>query len=254
MNRCFKSVVFWAFFVAMGVPAWGDDDGGDASAKVIKVALIGDSTVTDASGWGMAFAEAFDSSVVVSNHAAGGRSAKSWLAEGRMPAVLDERPDFALIQFGHNGQPGKGPARETDPKTTYPEYLKKYVDALEAVGTQAVIVSSVTRRDFAGADRIRTDANAPVPEGVNVYLPLKPWADAAAAFAKNEELPFVDLYGESVKLHNGLGPEKSQAFNPKEGDITHFNKEGAASVAELVIGELKRLKHELSDHLKESSE
>ena len=118
--------------VAMGVSVSGDEtEGGSSSKEIIKVALIGDSTVTDAAGWGKAFAEAFDSSVVVSNHAAGGRSAKSWLAENRLPAVLEERPNFAFIQFGHNGQPGKGPKRETDPKTTYPEYLKQYVDALK---------------------------------------------------------------------------------------------------------------------------
>ena len=251
MNGILKSVAFGALFVAMGVSARGDNgDGGAASKAVIKVALIGDSTVTDASGWGKAFAGAFDESVVVSNHAVGGRSAKSWLAEERMAAVLEERPDFALIQFGHNGQPGKGPARETDPETTYPAYLKQYVDALKAIGARPVIVSSVTRRDFAGTDQIRTDITKPVVEGVKAYRPLKPWADAAEAFAKKKGLPFVDLYGESVKLHNRLGPEKSEAFNPKEGDITHFNKEGAAAIAGLVIGELKRLNHELVAHLK----
>ncbi|MDF1737728.1 MAG: rhamnogalacturonan acetylesterase [Verrucomicrobiales bacterium] len=246
-----KLVIFGVMFVAMAVPALVANDKDDPSAEVIKVALIGDSTVTDAAGWGKAFAEAFDASVVVSNHAAGGRSAKSWLAEDRLPAVIKERPDFALIQFGHNGQPGKGAARETDPETTYPEYLKQYVDALAAIGTQPVIISSVTRRDFAGTDHIRTEPDAPVPEGVKNYLPLKPWADAAAAFAKKEGLPFVDLYGESVKLHNELGPEKSAAFNPKETDITHFNEEGAALIAGLVIAELKRLDHELVAHLKE---
>lgn len=251
MSWSLKSVIFAVFVVVMAVSASGADQEDGASVKVIKVALIGDSTVTDSAGWGKAFAEAFGESVVVSNHAAGGRSAKSWLAEDRLPAVLAERPDFALIQFGHNGQPGKGAARETDPETTYPEYLKQYVDALAAIGAQPVIVSSVTRRDFAESGQIRTGVNDPVPAGAKATRPLKPWADAAAAFAKKEGLPFIDLYGESVKLHNQLGPEKSGAFNPKETDITHFNREGAEAIAGLVIAELKRLKHELAAHLKD---
>ncbi|MDA7921647.1 sulfatase-like hydrolase/transferase [Verrucomicrobiales bacterium] len=218
----------------------------------VKVALIGDSTVTDAAGWGKAFAESFRGSVQVTNYAVGGRSAKSWLAEGRMDAVLKARPDFALIQFGHNGQPGKGPARETVPETTYPEYLKEYVEALEAIGARPVIVSSVTRRDFAGTTQIRTDHDSPLPKGQSATRPLKPWADAAEAFAKEEGLPFIDLYGESVKLHNLLGREESASFSPKEGDITHFNEKGAAAIAELVIEELKLLDHDLVRYLKES--
>ena len=251
MTLSFKLVVFCLFASVTGVSVKGESpEGSLARKKIIKVALIGDSTVTDSSGWGKAFADAFDDSVVVTNHAVGGRSAKSWLAEGRLDPVLKEQPDFAFIQFGHNGQPGKGPARETDPETTYPAFLKQYVDALQAVGTKPIIVSSVTRRDFAGTDRIRTDLNAPVPEGVVAYRPLKPWADAAEAVAKKNGLPFINLYGESVKLHNRLGPEKSSAFNPKEGDRTHFNEEGAVAIAGLVIAELKRLNHELVNHLK----
>lgn len=215
--------------------------------QAVKVALIGDSTLTDAAGWGKAFAKAFRGSVAVSNHAVGGRSAKSWLAEDRMSAVLKERPDIVFIQFGHNGQPGKGEARETDPVTTYPEFLKQYVESLKAIGARPVIVSSVTRREFTDSGKILTEYSGPAP---GVTRPLKPWADAAAQFAKKEGIPFVDLYSESVKLHNQLGPEKSAEFSPKEGDIAHFNEKGAAAIAELVIKEMRRLELELVSHLR----
>jgi hypothetical protein len=40
----------------------------------LKIALIGDSTVTDAAGWGKAFAGRFEGNVNVINYAVGGRS------------------------------------------------------------------------------------------------------------------------------------------------------------------------------------
>ena len=65
------------------------------------------------------------------NLARGGRSSKSFINEGHWKEALDSKPDYIFIQFGHNDQPGKGPERETDPKTTYPEYqaeLKKLIE------------------------------------------------------------------------------------------------------------------------------
>ena len=107
----------------------------DSHRRSITIALIGDSTVADQSGWGRAFASRFGSRATVLNFASGGRSSKSWHDENRLPAVLEARPDYVLIQFGHNDQPGKGPQRETDPGTTYRYYLKTYVDAFRQIGS-----------------------------------------------------------------------------------------------------------------------
>jgi len=213
----------------------------NADRERVVIALIGDSTMTDAAGWGKAFAERLGDSVVVKNFAAGGRSAKSWLAEGRMEAVLEAKPDFALIQFGHNGQPGKGPARETDPATTYREFLKVYVETLREIGVQPILVSSVTRRDFTTEGKIRIQLSEEIVPGEKVTRPLLPWAEAAKEVAAELGVPFVDLYRLSVAYHDKIGKEESEAFSPKEGDITHFNEQGAKVIADLVIAELVRI-------------
>ena len=96
----------------------------------IKVALIGNSTVTADKGWGGRLSYKFQDHVTIYNAAASGRSSKSWYDEGRLPAVLAENPDYIFIEFGHNDQPGKGADRETDPETTFQDYLKIYIDAL----------------------------------------------------------------------------------------------------------------------------
>jgi lysophospholipase L1-like esterase len=67
----------------------------------MKIALIGDSTVTDTSGWGKAFADRFGGEVTVVNFSVGGRSSRSWHDEQRLPPALAEKPDYVLIQFGH---------------------------------------------------------------------------------------------------------------------------------------------------------
>lgn len=207
-----------------------------AQEATVDIVLIGDSTVTDTAGWGKAFAASFDTTVTLHNLAVGGRSAKSWLAENRFPAALALKPDYAFIQFGHNGQPGKGPKRETDPATTYRDYLRQYIVALRDVGATPVLVSSVTRRTF--------DANG------HIRSSLQPWAQAAGAVAAEMNVAFIDLHTASVALHDSMGVEASMTFNPKEGDRTHFNEVGAAAIADLVIRDARRLLPALSAHLK----
>src|ERR1700744_275213 len=83
-----------------------------------RVWLIGDSTMADKeikaypeTGWGMPFEHFFDSTVFVDNRAKNGRSTKSFIAEGRWDAVMNDLKagDYALIQFGHNTEvPTKG--------------------------------------------------------------------------------------------------------------------------------------------------
>ena len=79
----------------------------------IKVWLVGDSTMADKevrafleTGWGMPFANFFDSTIVVDNRAENGRSTKSFIAEGLWAKVLDglQEGDYVLIQFGHNDE------------------------------------------------------------------------------------------------------------------------------------------------------
>ena len=203
-----------------------------APPEPVVIALVGDSTVTVKSGWGAAFAAAIGDRATVLNFAVGGRSAKSFLEEGRLPAVLDARPDYVLIQFGHNGQPGKGAYRETDPNTTYREFLVTYIEAFRAIGAEPIIVSSVTRRRFDDTGHIQST--------------LGPWAHAARDVATENGVAFVDLHSRSIELHNRIGLEASMAFNPEPDDVTHFNESGATAIAALVFEELRRLQHPLA--------
>jgi len=207
-----------------------------AQEPEVKIALVGDSTVAKSSGWGTAFTERFNEKVQVKNFAVGGRSSKSWYDEKRLPAALAYKPDYVLIQFGHNGQPGKGPARETDPATTYRDFLKLYINEFRKAGAKPVIISSVTRRRF--------------DEKGQLYTTLMPWAVAAGEVAAEMKVPFVDLHKASTNLHNRIGQEVSMTFNYKEGDLTHFSPKGAEVISGLVVQDLTNTVKELGQYLK----
>ncbi len=71
------------------------------------------------------------------NLARNGRSSKSYYDEGIWQNVLAQHADYILIQFGHNDMPGKGPARETDPETTYAANMRRYIDRGAGRGSAA---------------------------------------------------------------------------------------------------------------------
>jgi lysophospholipase L1-like esterase len=230
-----RTIVALAVVGAALANAWAAEPQG----RAVTVALVGDSTVTDEAGWGKAFADRFDDRVRVLNFAASGRSSKSWFDERRLPRALEAKPDYVLIQFGHNDQPGKGPHRETDPATTYRDSLKIYLKEFQAIGARPILVSSVTRRTFDDHGKIAST--------------LTPWAEAARDVAREAGVPFIDLHAVSVAHHDGIGRDASMAFNLNPTDMTHFSRQGAEAVADLIVGELATVSPDLASYLKGSA-
>ena len=197
----------------------------------IRIVLVGDSTVATGSGWGDAFAKLLGPKAECFNEARGGRSSKSFRNEGHWQRALDHHPAWLLIQFGHNDMPGKGPARETDPKTTFPENLARYVDEARAIGAQPVLVTSLTRRNF-------TDGH--------LVLDLTDYVEAAKRVAAAKKVPLVDLNARSIAQAEKLGPAgfaemEPEGKTPGSKDHTHLNARGAELVAPLVVEELRKV-------------
>ena len=138
----------------------------------IRIVLVGDSTVTDDSGWGTGFRHFVTDAVEVVNTAANGRSSKSFIDEGRWAEALAKRGHYYLIQFGHNDEPGKGPERETDPKTTYRANMARYVDDARAIGAKPILVTSLVRRLYKEDGTIRT-TQTPYVEAVRALAAEK---------------------------------------------------------------------------------
>jgi acetyl esterase/lipase len=204
-----------------------------AAEKPVHLVLVGDSTVTDLSGWGLGFRQLVGEGVKVSNAARNGASSKSYRDEGLWAKALALRGDYYLIQFGHNDQPGKGPARETDPATTYTENMSRYVDEVRAIGATPVLVTSLVRRTFSRTDPTRL-------ESAHV-----PYVEAVKKLAAAKNVPLVDLHARSLHFCESLGPARTAELNFPDAsgkiDTTHLDLLGSQAFAGLVIVDLGRV-------------
>ena len=201
-------------------------DDAQKTAKV-RIVLVGDSTVTDQSGWGLAFAGLLKPEAECVNMARSGSSSKSFYDQGSWKQALAQKPNFVLIQFGHNDQPGKGPDRETDPKTTYRDNLVRYIEQARQAGAQPILVTSLARRIF-------------TPEG-KISSSLTPYVEAMKAVAAEQKVPLVDLHGRSIAHLERIGPAEAETYGPPlpneagKFDGTHLSNKGAAAIAPLVV-------------------
>ncbi|WP_276617588.1 rhamnogalacturonan acetylesterase [Streptomyces coryli] len=217
-----------------------------ARGRPRTVHIAGDSTAAakpasaaPMAGWGMALPLFLGRDLAVANHARDGRSSLSFLAEGRLDALVDTlRPgDLVLIQFGHNDQKAEDPTRYTDPATTYRHHLLRLVAAVRAARAVPVLLTPVERRSFG------PDGSAQQTHG--------PYAETARSVAAEEQVALIDVQAASHALWQQLGPEASKdAFlwlgpgdhpNHPRGaqDDTHVRSRGAIEIARLVARGLR---------------
>lgn len=214
----------------------------DKRVKPVTVVLVGDSTVASNrdgaryQGWGWSLQPHFGDRAVIKNHAANGRSSKSFRSEGRWAKALEQQPDYVLIQFGHNDNPGKGPERETDPSAggDYRDNLRRYIREAREAGATPILVTPTTRRFYGDDGQI--DPN----EG-NV-----PYAQATLAVARETGCPVIDLNRLTRELFNRLGEQGSGPLQPR-GDRTHFTETGSRRVASIVAAELASKSAQLAE-------
>lgn len=210
--------------------------------KPIKIVLVGDSTVNDEGGWGEGFSACFHAPVEVINLAKNGRSSKSFRDEGLWAPALAAKPEFILIQFGHNDQPGKGPERETDPATTYRENMARYVDEARGIGAKPILVTSIVRRNFDDEGKIKRDH-------------LADYAAEVRKLAVEKNLPLIDLYALTLAQAESLGPEGSKALGAttKEGklDTTHLSATGRREIGIIAAREFVRVEPPLKAYLRD---
>jgi lysophospholipase L1-like esterase len=232
MTRC----ITLATIVVLLVPALAAADD-----KKVRIAMVGDSTMAsypnppkdrpDLHGWGQVFSACFTDRVEILNHAASGRSTKSFIAEKRWQKVLDARPDYVFIQFGHNDQKDK----TLTPDGGYRDYLIRYVDEAQKAGIKPVLVTPVARRTFQNGKPTTS---------------LTPFAEATKKVAKEKGVPVIDLHQLSLDLYAKLGDGGSADFSPSTTDRTHFSKKGAEAVAGLVAQAIPANVPSLTDWLK----
>jgi lysophospholipase L1-like esterase len=220
----------------------------------ITVWLVGDSTISikdkknyPETGWGMPFANFFDSTVVVDNRAKNGRSTRTFMAEGLWRPVQAnlKAGDYVLIQFGHNDEVNTKASYTTEDQ--FMNNLKQYVKDSRSKKAIPVLISPVARRNF--------DANGKLADTHAVYSAL------VRKVAAEEQVPLIDLDKDSQALLQQLGPGKSRYLynhlavgeHPNypggKEDNTHFNEYGAHKMAQLVLEGIRKLHLELENRI-----
>ncbi len=200
-----------------------------------RVFIAGDSTAAEygperapQAGWGQALQSYLDPAVwEVRNHAKGGRSTRSFIEEKRLDAIAGElrRGDVLLIQFGHNDAKFEDPTRYTDPATTYPQLLMRYVQLARDKGATPVLITPVARLLYDFGSLLDTHAL---------------YTQSMKQLATREQVALVDLNDTSTRWIRALGEQGARPYflfvpEQNKADGTHFSVAGANAVACLVV-------------------
>ena len=208
-------------------------------------------------GWGSVITEIFNSKKVsVENCAMAGRSARTFLDEGRWDKVYDAlKPgDFVLIQFGHNdgGDINIGKARgelhgsgdeskvflmEKTGKYqvvyTFGWYLRKFIRDAQEKGAIPIVLSHTPRNKWKDGQIERNSKS------------YGKWTREAA---EATGACFIDLNKISADKLQKMGPKKSAVFY--NTDHTHTSLKGARMNAQSIAEGLKVTDCPLKKYLK----
>lgn len=204
--------------------------------------LAGDSTVVDQdkepwAAWGQMLPLFFGPGITIANEAESGETIKSFVGERRLAKVMStiKQGDYLMIQFAHNDQ--KLGAGYVPAATDYKTLLRSYISQARAKGATPVLVTSMNRRSFDEAGKIKQT--------------LGEYPQAMREVAASDNVALIDLNAMSKPLFEALGPEGTlKAFvhypaNTFPGqteelkDDTHFNAYGAYELARCVVDSIR---------------
>ena len=145
--------------------AWRSAPAGEPAANgPVRLVIVGDSTVCNyptnsvRRGWGMFIQDYFNrNQLQVINLALSGRSTKTFIQEGHWAEALSRKPDYVLIQFGHNDQVTAERQEQQTPLPQFKENLRRFVSEARAAGVIPVLVTPLTRRDYGPHGVIHSD-------------------------------------------------------------------------------------------------
>lgn len=216
------------------------------SAKTVYV--IGDSTASiydsdlyPRTGWAQVLQPFFISNnILIDDHAASGRSSKSFYDEGRWTTVYNQLStgDYVFIQFAHNDEKDSDPDRYTEPSTTYKDYLKIYINGSLEKGAYPVLISSIPRNYWSGST---------MRQSHNEYT------QAMKEVAEELSVPFIDMEasarafltpkGQSYStdsIYLNLDASVWENYLDGRSDNTHLQEKGAYELCKVLISDLNQ--------------
>ena len=221
--------------IEQGDPARAFDAATAAARKpgtTVRIDLVGDSTQTENAGYGRGFCANFTRAVDCLDMAKGGASTRTFREGGLWDRVLATRPDYAVIQFGHNDLVTREHMDRQVPLPQYVENLKRYVTEARAAGIKPVLVTPLTRRFFEADGKIHSD--------------LGEYSEAMRGVARGMKVPLIELQNESIAYLDKAGEDAGDklAITKKDADgktifdKTHLNWQGSYVFGRMVAVDL----------------
>ncbi len=208
------------------------------AGTTVRVDLIGDSTQTNHAGYGRGFCANLKPTVDCVDMAKGGASTKTFREQGLWARSLATKPDYMVIQFGHNDAEKVDGIAEADRQVSLAVYeanLRRYVNEARAAGIKPVLCTPLTRRYFEADGRIHSD--------------LLVHAATMKKVAGEMKVPLIDLQAESIAYLDKMGEEVGNklAITKKDDDgkvifdKTHLNWWGSYVFGRMVAVDLGRV-------------
>ena len=227
--------------LAQGDPAKAFDPAAAAVRRpgtTVRVDLIGDSTQTDNAGYGRGFCANLSAKVDCLNMAKGGASTKTYRGDGLWDRALATRPDYMVIQFGHNDAEKVDGVAESDRQVSMAVYeanLRRFVTEARAAGIKPVLCTPLTRRYFEADGKVHSD--------------LLGHAATMTKVAKEMKVPLIDLQGESIAYLDKVGEAEGNklAITKKDDagktifDKTHLDWDGSYVFGRMVAVDLGKV-------------
>jgi lysophospholipase L1-like esterase len=236
---CVVAGVMTASAVAQGDPQRAFDAATAAvrrTGTTVRVDLIGDSTQTDHAGYGRGFCANFTAKVDCVNMARGGASTRTFREQGLWARSLQTKPDYMVIQFGHNDMVNKeNPQPRQVPMAEYEANLRKYVEEARAAGITPVLCTPLTRRFFQDDGKVHSN--------------LIEYSATMRKVAAEMKVPLIDLHDESIAYLDKVGLEESHRLSitkkDAEGktifDETHLDWAGSYVFGRMVAVDLGKV-------------
>ncbi len=189
-------------------------------------------------GWGQLLSS-YTGSVKVDNHAFPGRSARSFLNEGRLQKIEKElcHGDLMLIQFTHNDE---NPMlwRYAAPRTFFTDVLTVYIDTAREYGAVPVLLTPVCMRAFTASILQNTHGEYP-----SAIWELADKTGTVCLDMYHFSFHYVQKLGEEGSKNFFLHTEKGEypAFPEGSSDNAHLKHMGADILASWAAEELKSL-------------
>lgn len=211
------------------------------SEKVPVIWIGGDSTVTDQnagipyypygsfSGWAQTLPR-YIQGAAVCNMSHSGLTTNCFRDDGHFDIVKEmiKPGDCLILQFGHNDQKRRNLAAFGG----YLDNLRSFVNAMKEAHCESILCSPISRIPLSLSKEQAQSLSLPTH-----YSLLTDYARATEATAKELDVPFVDLHGQTFDKWVEFSDKAKDFFMP--GDVTHTNEYGSVLIADMFMNTLR---------------